>query len=451
MNRYLGAIASALLVSLALIAPFAHAAAPQTINYQGYLTSPAGAPVNTTVSMTFRLYNVASGSSALWNETQPSVSVANGSFGVTLGSVTPITLPFDVPYWFSVAVNADAEMSPRQPLASSPYAFRATTASELDSFAFISPTQIGGGLQGQILASNFGPPNWTSSPTIGGILTLQGGLELTNFATITKFGSRYLHSNGSGNIFLGANAGNLGGGAGNNTAVGELALPNVNGSNNTALGRGAGSTTNGGNNNTFVGTNAGSGLGANSSGNIMIGNGAGSVNNAGSANNIYIGNAGNAVDGSAIRIGTPGTQLSTFIAGISGFVSGGGTTVFINSQGQLGTSTSSRRYKDSIADMDEASSALMKLRPVTFHYKSDQAPAGRELQYGLIAEEVDETYPSLVIRGLDGQIETVKYHFLPPMLLNEFQKQQRTIQSQAARLQVLERELREIKSQIGRK
>ena len=107
--------------------------------------------------------------------------------------------------------------------------------------------------------------------------------------------------------------------------------------------------------------------------------------------------------------------------------------------------------KDSIADMHEASSALMKLRPVTFNYKSDQDPAGRELQYGLIAEEVNETYPGLVIHGLDGQIETVKYHFLPPMLLNEFQKQQRTLQTQAARLEILERELQEIKSLLGRK
>jgi hypothetical protein len=108
--------------------------------------------------------------------------------------------------------------------------------------------------------------------------------------------------------------------------------------------------------------------------------------------------------------------------------------VLVDGNGQLGTISSSRRVKDDIADMDAASSALMRLRPVTFHYKSDQNPSGRTLQYGLIAEEVAEVYPGLVARSADGQIETVLYQFLPPMLLNEYQKQQRTIEAQAVEL-----------------
>ena len=108
--------------------------------------------------------------------------------------------------------------------------------------------------------------------------------------------------------------------------------------------------------------------------------------------------------------------------------------MLIDSNGQLGTISSSRRFKDSIADMDAASSALMTLRPVTFHYKTDQKASGRTLQYGLVAEEVAEVYPGLVARSADGQIETVMYQFLPPMLLNEYQKQQRTIEAQAAEM-----------------
>jgi len=107
--------------------------------------------------------------------------------------------------------------------------------------------------------------------------------------------------------------------------------------------------------------------------------------------------------------------------------------VLVDTNGQLGTVSSSRRVKDDIADMDAASSALMTLRPLTFHYKSDQNPSGRTLQYGLIAEEVAAVYPGLVARSADGQIETVLYQFLPPMLLNEYQKQQRTIEAQAVR------------------
>ena len=96
--------------------------------------------------------------------------------------------------------------------------------------------------------------------------------------------------------------------------------------------------------------------------------------------------------------------------------------VVIDGAGQLGTVSSSRRVKDDIADMAGASSALLRLRPVTFHYKSDQNPAGRTLQYGLVAEEVAEVYPGLVAHSADGQIETVLYQFLPPMLLNEVQQ-----------------------------
>lgn len=107
--------------------------------------------------------------------------------------------------------------------------------------------------------------------------------------------------------------------------------------------------------------------------------------------------------------------------------------VVIDSNGQLGTISSSRRFKDTIADMDDASNALMKLRPVTFRYKSDK---GRALHYGLIAEEVAEVYPGLVAKAADGQVEAVMYQFLPPMLLNEYQKQQRTIDAQASMLRV---------------
>ena len=231
---------------------------------------------------------------------------------------------------------------------------------------------------------------------------------------------------------------------------------------NTASGQRAllGNTT--GNNNVAVGVNA---LVSNSSGslNVAVGLNAGSGNTSGS-NNIYIGtgSGGLTEESDTVRIGT--NQTRTFIVAISGVTSGGGgTPVLVNGLGQLGVATSSRRFKEDIADMDAASSAMMKLRPVTFHYKSDQNPSGRTLQYGLIAEEVAEVYPGLVVHAADGQIETVMYQHLPPMLLNEFQKQQRAITAQAtdfqrlaaelaqqrARVESLERELLGIKALLG--
>ena len=138
-------------IGLALFAPLVHAAPPQTINYQGYLTNPGGTPVNNAVVMTFKLYDAASGGAVLYTETQLSVNVANGNFNAVVGAVTPITLPFDVQYWLSVAINSDPEMSPRQPLASSPYAFRAAS---LDSTATLAGSQISGTISNAQIANN---------------------------------------------------------------------------------------------------------------------------------------------------------------------------------------------------------------------------------------------------------------------------------------------------------
>ena len=81
----------------------------------------------------------------------------------------------------------------------------------------------------------------------------------------------------------------------------------------------------------------------------------------------------------------------------------------------------------------------MHLRPVTFRYiaHGDNGP----LQYGLIAEEVDEVYPELVARNKDGEVETVMYQFLAPMLLNEVQKQHQQIEQQQTVIDALERRL----------
>jgi len=124
----------------------------------------------------------------------------------------------------------------------------------------------------------------------------------------------------------------------------------------------------------------------------------------------------------------------------------GAVTVLIDSTGKLGTMLSSRRFKEDIHDMGEASSGLLRLRPVTFRYKEASADGVRPVQYGLIAEEVAEVHPDLVVYSRTGEVETVQYHKLAPMLLNELQKQHRRIDAlQAenaelkARLEAVER------------
>ncbi len=168
-------------------------------------------------------------------------------------------------------------------------------------------------------------------------------------------------------------------------------------------------------------------------GDIAIGMNAG-VNLLRGTNDIYIGNPGVATEDGAIRIGELNNHRTTYIAGIFTSSVSSGAPVQIDSQGQLGVVLSSGRYKEDIHDMLDASSNIMHLRPVTFRYKIPTDDGNKPLQYGLIAEEVAQIYPDLVVYSKDGRAETVQYQKLDVLLLNELQKQQRTIQDQANQL-----------------
>ena len=101
--------------------------------------------------------------------------------------------------------------------------------------------------------------------------------------------------------------------------------------------------------------------------------------------------------------------------------------VVIDSAGQLGTVSSSRRFKNEIKPMDKASEAILRLKPVTFHYKSDTRGTA---QFGLIAEEVEKVNPDLVVRDGEGKVYTVRYDAVNAMLLNEFLKEHRRVEEQ---------------------
>jgi hypothetical protein len=211
-----------------------------------------------------------------------------------------------------------------------------------------------------------------------------------------------------------------------NVALGHQALEhNTTASQNVAVGAVSAANTTTGKRNIAVGYSA---LGANTSGsnNIALGFQAGLKITAGSSN-IEIGNVGVAGDSGVIRLGRQGTQKRTFIAGIRG-TTVSGATVVASASGQLGIQSSSRRYKKDIDDMGAASEALLKLRAVTFRYKQADENGEHPLQYGLIAEEVAEVMPALVVRDEDGRPETVAYQTLSSLLLNEYQKQHHAMQ-----------------------
>ena len=317
------------------------------------------------------------------------------------------------------------------------------------------------------------------SNTTGNSNTANGAFALFSnsigFAnTAIGFEALAVNIDGGANTAVGdgALAGNLDGF--DNTAIGSSALFNIHGNGNTAIGSralesndtGGGNVAIGfaaltsnidGNDNTAIGFDALSlnqhGIENTALGNLTLVNNTGSFNVAinggknltGGIFNIDIANDGVADESYTTRIGI--LQNRCFISGIRGVTTGvpDAINVVIDSAGQLGTVSSSRRFKDEIKPMDQASEAILRLKPVTFHYKSDHTARP---QFGLIAEEVAEVNPDLVVRDKNGEIYTVRYDQVNAMLLNEFLKEHRKVQDLQKGMVVLTTQLKEQAAQI---
>jgi hypothetical protein len=146
-----------------------------------------------------------------------------------------------------------------------------------------------------------------------------------------------------------------------------------------------------------------------------------------------------------ICIGSDGGNVddSCFIGNIRSVQTQNADTipVLVDSAGQLGTQSSSRRFKKEIKSMDSASEGILALKPVTFQYKSDKKNAP---QYGLIAEEVAKVNPDLVVRDKNGEIYTVRYDAVNAMLLNEFLKAHQKVQELEANGAQQQKEVRAV-------
>jgi hypothetical protein len=269
---------------------------------------------------------------------------------------------------------------------------------------------------GVLFSNTIGPGN-----TASGYQALYHNTTGTN--TATGYRALFGNTTGTGNSATGFQAllGNTIGTG--NAAIGSQALQNnTTGNTNTAIGRQALY-------NTTIGTN-----------NIAVGAYAG-MNVVGGSSNIDIGNRGGN-EANTIRIGVEGQQVKAFIAGIYGANAGNAQSVVVNSAGQLGVATSSKRFKDAIKPMDKASEAILALNPVTFRYKSEIDPDGAP-QFGLVAEEVEKVNPDLVARDANGKPYTVRYEAVNAMLLNEFLKEHRNVQEQQKEIDALRAELEE--------
>jgi Chaperone of endosialidase len=266
------------------------------------------------------------------------------------------------------------------------------------------------------------------SNTTGSFNTANGaGTLLANTAdenTATGAGALLSNTTGPGNTANGAFAlfSNTTGNA--NTAIGHFALfNNTTGAINTANGLNALVNNTTGTGNTATGIAA---LTNCVTGNDNIALGAFGGSNVLTASNVIcIGHLGENVDNSC------------YIGQIFDATSSGGTAVFINSDGRLGTITSSRRFKDDVKSMGQASEALFALKPVTFHYKKEIDQGGKA-QFGLVAEEVEEVDPDLVVRDKQGRPYSVRYEAVNAMLLNEFLKEHKAFIEEQEKVKKLE-------------
>ena len=220
-----------------------------------------------------------------------------------------------------------------------------------------------------------------------------------------------------------------------NTSCGfSSMLDNIGGSFNTAIGQAALLSNTSGDSNTAIG-NVALAFNTNGSGNIALGDGAGA--SVTTANNV-------------IAIGTAGNDVSDscYIGNIFGATSSNGIGVFVNSNGRLGTMTSSQRFKEEIKAMDQTSEVLYDLRPVTFRYKKEIDPDAKS-QFGLVAEDVEKVNPNLVVRDKEGKPYSVRYDQVNAMLLNEFLKEHRKVEAQARKMDAQEHKIREHEATIS--
>jgi Chaperone of endosialidase len=243
------------------------------------------------------------------------------------------------------------------------------------------------------------PPLLIASALVLSCLVLSPAVQAAPNSN-TSYGRGALPGNTMGdfNSAFGVNALGMNSTGSFNTAVGNAALEsNTNGTNNTAIGQRALSNSTGFDNS-------------------ALGQGAGAL----------VSTASNVI---CIGANVAGANVSstTWIGHVFGVTPQNGTTapVVVSDAGQLGTVASSERFKKDISTMEKASEAILSLRPVTFHYKSDSKGTP---QFGLVAEEVAKVNPGLVLPDKEGRPYTVRYDAVNAMLLNEFLKEHRTVQ-----------------------
>jgi trimeric autotransporter adhesin len=357
--------------------------------------------------------NTATGAAALLSNTAGTENTANGAFALFSNTTGGDNTANGVNALFNNTEGAGNTAIGKEALAGNTFGF-ANTAIGVKAL-FNNTEAFGNTAIGEeaLFMNNLG-----SSNTAIGSLALHNNVGVTS--ANTAVGSSALHDNHDGEF---------------NTAVGNAALSQSNGEFNTAMGDEALVSLHSGSSNTAIGGLALSALTQGGS-NIALGRGAG---------------LGVTSATGVIVIGTdfPGANVdfTCFIANIRDVQTQNtdAIPVLVDSAGQLGTVSSSQRFKKEIKPMDKASEAILALKPVTFHYKSDKKNAP---QYGLLAEEVAKVNPDLVVRDKNGEIYTVRYDQVNAMLLNEFLKEHRKVEEQETTITQLKKDFQATVAQL---
>ena len=461
--------------------------------------------IQNTANGAFALYNNSVGSGNIALGYQAGSALTTGNNNITIGNLGAAgesnTIHIGDPAIhagiFLAGITAMSPAAPNQAVLVSPATGQLGSA-DTSSFGVVSTDPDNTAVGDQVLLSNTGESNTgTGFQALFGNTTGDGN---------TATGTEALENNGSGgyngavgafalssnidgsfNNAFGNTALSLNIHASENTAIGDLALANNDSTGNgkaqfnTAVGAQALFTNTDGDSNNAVGFYA---LGFNTTGvlnqaigvsalgnnvigsaNTAVGDSALSQNVNGSFNtvigyfagasvegndNIYIGATsadGVTTESSTIRIGDPTVVTSCYIAGISGQIASGGVQVFITGNGKLGTLTSSARFKDDIKPIANASESILALKPVSFRYKEEIDPEGIP-QFGLVAEDVEEVNPDLVVRDNEGKPYSVRYEQVNAMLLNEFLKEHRKVEQLEKQVEALTAGLQKVSAQL---
>jgi hypothetical protein len=415
---------------------------------EGQFTPGGLAQASPVEAVTLRLYDAETGGALIWEEAQDARLDAQGRYAIFLGAGSAEGLPLSVldggPRWLDVRFAREASTGVRVPLTSVPYALKAADAETLGGWpasAFVRAGRGAGdaaaagaaiataGDASEATATAGDPAGRTPRPAVNtGTANFLG-----KFVNAIDLTSSVLYE-GAGRIGVGTGAttpldvvhvrfadatGGLTG-----LAVQNLASAGYSGmlfyDHTGALGQ-------------FQGFN-------NTTKEYRINNVApgGSINFLlGGTSRLRVRPDGDLDLNASSSLRRSGTLFLHTRGGVRNVTTGlsNAVAVVVDSADQLGTISSSGRYKTDIHDMEGASDGVLRLRPVVFRYRTPYADGSTPLQYGLIAEEVADVYPDAVSRNPAGEIETVQYHKIEALMLGHVQSQHRRLQAQQADLE----------------